>query len=69
MNRSEDALGALVPLPTARFALSAAYLPGRHFFLFAEPAFVVSTPTSPGLSQSVSSVTRWEVLAGVGYDL
>jgi hypothetical protein len=58
-----------VPMPTVRAAFVFAFTPLDRFATFISPGVAMASTTSPGLTRSISTITRWEALIGVAYDL
>jgi tetratricopeptide (TPR) repeat protein len=56
-----------IPMPTLALALHADYLITPHLFVNLTPELLLSKTTSAGLSDSVSSVHRFDLSFGVGY--
>ena len=56
-----------IPMPTLALALHADYLITPHLFVSLTPELLLSETTSAGLSDSVSSVHRFDLSLGVGY--
>jgi len=56
-----------IPMPTLALALHADYLITPHLFVNLTPELLLSETTSAGLSDSVSSVHRFDLSFGVGY--
>jgi hypothetical protein len=56
-----------IPMPSLALALHADYLITPHLFVNLTPELLLSETTSAGLSDSVSSVHRFDLSLGVGY--
>ena len=56
-----------IPMPTLALTLHADYLITPHLFVSLTPELLLSETTSAGLSDSVSSVHRFDLSLGVGY--
>jgi hypothetical protein len=58
-----------VAMPSLLLGVGASYEVGYNVFLFAEPTFLFSKTTGDGFNSAVSSVLRFDLALGIGYEI